>query len=80
MKSIASAVLIVAAISSVAVAQQQPAPEQALAQKLMAEINTGLQCTAAAITLQQQLIAAQAELKELKAKLPKPEDEGEKKP
>lgn len=46
-----------------------PTPEsQALAQKLMAEINANIQCTTAGITLQQQLVAAQAKIKALEDK------------
>lgn len=49
-----------------------PTPEaQALAQKLMAEINSNIQCTAAGITLQQRLVAAEAEVKRLKEKYEK---------
>jgi hypothetical protein len=54
-------------ISGPALAQQpqQPPIEQALAGKLMTEINARLQCDAFKIGLQQQLAAAQARVKEL---------------
>lgn len=46
-----------------------PTPEaQALAQKLMSEINANIQCTAAGISIQQRLNAAEAEIKTLKDK------------
>jgi hypothetical protein len=48
---------------------QSPAPEtQALAQKLMAEINAGIQCSSNAIALQQQVSADKARIKELEDK------------
>lgn len=63
MKVVLSVALVL--ISSVALAQQ-PSPEsQALAQKLMAEINANIQCSAAGITLAQQLKDAQARIKAL---------------
>jgi hypothetical protein len=50
-------------------AQTPPTPEaQALAQKLMSEINANIQCAAANITLNQQLTAAQAKIKALEDK------------
>lgn len=53
-----------------------PTPEaQALAQKLMAEINANITCTAAGISLNQQLAATQAEIKRLKDKSESKKDE-----
>jgi hypothetical protein len=50
-------------------AQTPPTPEaQALAQKLMSEINANIQCAAANITLQQQFQAAQTKIKALEDK------------
>jgi hypothetical protein len=60
-----------------ALAQQQPAPpspnEQALGQKLMAEINASIACGANLITANQALATAQARIKELEDKLAKSE-------
>lgn len=53
---------------AMAFGQQQSPMEQALVQKLMAEINTSLQCSAAQVTMQDQLKTAQARVKELEAK------------
>lgn len=62
-------ILIALSASSAVYAQVPPTPEaQALAQKLMAEINSNIQCGAAGITLQQQLAAANAKLKALEDK------------
>jgi hypothetical protein len=50
-------------------AQQQQTPmEQALSMKLLAEVNTTLQCTAAQVTMQGQFQAAQARIKDLETK------------
>lgn len=59
---------------SAALAQQQASPlEQALGAKMMREMNDGLQCSANVIVAQQQLAAAQAEVKRLTDKYePKP--------
>lgn len=69
MRSFKIAVAIGFFLTSAALAQQPPASpsEQALAQKLMAEIGTGIQCSTATITLQQQLAAAQERIKKLEA-------------
>jgi hypothetical protein len=56
------------AISAPAYAQQQTPMEQALAQKLTIEVNASLQCSAAQVTTQGQLQAAQARVKELQDK------------
>lgn len=72
-RTIAIAVLLVLTAPALAQQPSPPVSEQALAQKLMTEINAGIQCSATTITLQQQLAAAQAEIKELKAKMPKDE-------
>lgn len=55
-------------------AQQPPTPtEQALSNKLLAEISAGIQCNASAVALQQQLAAITKERDELKANSPKKE-------
>lgn len=56
-------------MSSALHAQTPPTPEaQALAQKLMSEINANIACSTNVITLQQQLAAAQAKIKALEEK------------
>lgn len=53
----------------IAIAQPTQSPmEQALGLKLITEVNTTLQCTAAQLTMQAQLTAAQARIKELETK------------
>jgi hypothetical protein len=67
--------ILMLALSTPAHAQQQPSPmEQALSQKLITEINAALQCSASLVTAQGQLQAAQAQarVKELEPKEPKP--------
>lgn len=61
---------LIAAIAMLATpALAQPTPEtQALQAKLMQELNAALQCSAMAITLQQQLATAQSEVKRLTEK------------
>lgn len=49
--------------------------EQALSGKLMAEINGGLQCVAANITLQQELTIAQQALTQAQARIAELEDQ-----
>lgn len=69
MKKIVVAVAVV--LSPVGAIAQSVAPqatEQALGQKLMQEINAGLQCSAQAMTLKQDLDKATAEVTQLKAK------------
>ena len=64
-----TALLSVLCFCGFAQAQSAPPPSpevQAIGQKLMAEINASVSCTAQAITLKQQLDMAQAELKALK--------------
>lgn len=64
-----------------AAALAQPAPqspaEQALAQRLTAEINNSLTCSASVITLQEQIKKLSAELA---VKKPEPKPEPKKKP
>jgi hypothetical protein len=60
-----SGLIFVLANPAFAQQPQQPPMEQALAGKLMAEINAGLQCSAGTVGLQQQLAAPQARIKEL---------------
>lgn len=56
-------------LTSTAVCAQQSSPlEQALSVKLSAEINAGLQCSAAIVTMQQDLAKVQARIKELEEK------------
>lgn len=55
------------AFTTSAFAQQQPLPEvQALQSRVMAEINSNLQCTTSVITLQQENAKLKAEIEELK--------------
>lgn len=69
-RSIAAAALILAfALPALA---QQSAVEQALGQRLMAEINANIQAAAMIIDLQRQLAAAQARVKELEPKADAP--------
>lgn len=76
MKRLLFASLLIAAAASAQVPFVPPTPEaQALAQKLMAEINANIACTAAGISLNQQLVAAQAEIKRLKDKPEPKKDE-----
>lgn len=69
-RSIAAAALILA-LASPSLAQQS-AVEQALGQRLMAEINANIQAAAMIIDLQRQLAAAQARVKELEPKADAP--------
>lgn len=69
-RSIAAAALILA-LASPSLAQQS-AVEQALGQRLMAEINANIQAAAMIIDLQRQLAAAQARVKELDPKADAP--------
>jgi hypothetical protein len=66
-----------AVLSAAPAFAQQPAPsspnEQALGQKLLAEINSSIACSANLITINQTLTAAQARIKELEDKLAKSE-------
>lgn len=70
MKYLIAALLL---LPTSAFAQVQPAGntplEQALGAKLMQEINNGLQCSAAQVTLGQQLQAAQAKIAELQKQI-----------
>ena len=57
-----------------------PTPQvQALQQKLLQELNASLQCSEAALTLQQQLATANSEITQLKAKYEPPKKEEPKK-
>ncbi len=68
-------VFVACLLAPLPVLAQTPTPEvQALGQKLMAEINANIQCTTAGISLQQQLVAAQAQIKALQDKYEKPEE------
>lgn len=68
MKSLIALVLL---LPSIAFAQTTATPaEQALGAKLMREINEGLTCNASVNTLQAELVAAKAKIKELEAKVP----------
>lgn len=63
------AFLLAYGMTTAAFAQQQSTPiEQAMGQKIMAEINNGLACSARLIEVQKQLDDAQAKLKELEPK------------
>lgn len=63
-------------IAGIAFAQQPATPlEQALSFKLSREMSDGIQCSAGAVTLQQELAKAQARIKELEAKAAKPDGE-----
>lgn len=73
MKTTAAVVFALLAAAAPARAQQQSPSEQAIAQKLMVEIRDGISCSTLVITLQQQLLAAQTELRGLRA--PGPKDE-----
>ena len=54
------------AMNAASRAQQAPTPQvQALSNKLMQEINANLQCAEQAVYVQQQIAAAQAEIKRL---------------
>ena len=56
-------------IAAPALAQQQATPEvQALQSRVMQELNSSLQCTTQAITLQQQVTKLTADLKAMKDK------------
>lgn len=69
MKRIVLAILLFGSVAYAQTPGIPPTPEvQALAQKLMAEINANISCTAAGITLNQQLATMQAEIKRLKDK------------
>lgn len=63
------AILALCLSSTLALAQQKPSPElEAIGQKLMMEINAGIQCNANAIAGRNELEKLQVELKALKAK------------
>ena len=64
----AGMILMLFGTSTYAQPQQSPT-EQALSSKLLQEINTGLACAASAISLQQQLTAAQVRIAELEKQL-----------
>lgn len=58
-----------------AFAQQTVSPnEQALGAKLMLELQAGLSCSAEKITLQGDLVKAQARIKELESKVTEPKN------
>lgn len=72
--------LFMLAMNAASRAQTAPPTPQvsALSQKLMQEINSNLQCTEQSVTLQQQLVSAQAEVKRLTDKYEaKPEEKAE---
>jgi len=64
-----TAFVFIIATTTIPIMAQQPAsasPEmQAIANKLMVEINAGIQCAAATIAIRQDLEKAQAEIKRL---------------
>lgn len=61
--------LLVSSPATPALAQQPTSPmEQALGSKLIQEINASVSCVAGMVTVQQQLAAAQARIKELENK------------
>ena len=67
-KAILAAALLVALFMlamRAAVAQEASPQIQAMSQRLMGEINLGLQCNTTLIETQRQLAAAQAEIKKL---------------
>lgn len=66
MKIIAISILLVTLVSQ-ALAEQS-AIEQALSQKILAELNAGLACSTKLIETQKQLDEAHARLKELESK------------
>lgn len=72
-------VSVFASFASAAMAQQAPAPvppvAQALYRKLSAEIDANIQCGTQLVTVQQELAAAQDEIKALKAKYEPPKKE-----
>lgn len=57
-------------VSAPAFAQQQTPGEQALGAKLMQELQSGLNCSGTLISVQRELEAAKAKIKELEAKEP----------
>lgn len=61
--------LAITLASTAAFAQQPTSLERAISSKMMAEINSGLQCSVGLIDAQSALAAAQARIKELEAKL-----------
>jgi hypothetical protein len=61
-------VAIALALSPAHAQQQQSPMEQALSQKIVAELNASLQCSASLLTIQAQLQTAQSRVKELEAK------------
>lgn len=62
-------VFVALLLASPAIAQQQPTPiQQALGERLMREVNEGLQCSASLIGLQQELAKALARVKDLEEK------------
>lgn len=66
------AVAIIVILPLKAEAQQPATPtEQAMAQRIMSEINNNIQCVSSAISLEKQLAAANAKIKELEDKLKK---------
>ena len=61
--------IILALLPCQALAQQQQSPiEQALSQKILAEVNAGLACSAQLIEVKKQLDEAQAKLKDFESK------------
>jgi hypothetical protein len=50
--------------------QTSPETQQAVANKLMSEINAGIQCSASIITLRRELETAQAQIKSFTEKVP----------
>lgn len=72
MKRIVLAAVVFALVAPVFAQQPQQSPmEQALSQRLSAEIGINIQSAAVIIDLRQQLAAAQARIKELEAAAPK---------
>jgi TolA-binding protein len=60
------------AVVASAQVSQQSALEQALSNKLMAEINSGLQCSVAAVNAAKQIADMQKQIDDLKAKYEAP--------
>lgn len=65
-------VISVVMITTSALAQQQSASERALAEKLMQELQGGLNCSASLISVQSELAKANARIKELESKAKEP--------
>lgn len=76
MSQLSKAIAFAAVLLAAPALAQQPSPpsppsptEQALTQRLMQEIGNGINCNVSTITLQRQLADAQAQVKQLEAKV-----------